>query len=88
MLAERLGGQALAVGSPGCISPRRCRTPVGGSTYWSLERSEEIDLPRRNPIADTNEARAMTPEELATLLDLVPVPWQTFFHLLAATGCG
>jgi integrase len=50
--------------------------------------ARDVDLPHR-PTAEDSEAeeiRAMSREELATLLALIPGDWQTFFRFLAATG--
>ncbi len=50
--------------------------------------SREVDLPHRPTAEDSEgeEVRAMSREELATLLDLIPGDWQVFFRFLAATG--
>lgn len=50
--------------------------------------TRDADLPHR-PTADDvehEEVRAMTPEQLSTLLALIPKHHRTFFRLLAATG--
>jgi integrase len=50
--------------------------------------SRDVDLPHRPTAEDSEdeEVRAMNRDELATLLDMIPGDWQTFFRLLAATG--
>ena len=49
--------------------------------------SRDVDLPHR-PTAEEeeDEVRAMSREELQTLLELLPDRWRTFFWFLAATG--
>jgi integrase len=50
--------------------------------------ARDVDLPHR-PTAEDSEGedvRAMSRDELATLLALIPGDWQTFFRFLAGTG--
>lgn len=49
--------------------------------------ARDVDLPHRPTAEDAeDEVRAMTHEQLSTVLALMPGHWQTFFWLLAATG--
>jgi integrase len=50
--------------------------------------ARDIDLPHRPAVDGEDEevVRAMTREELSTLLELLPSEWRTFHWLLAATG--
>lgn len=49
--------------------------------------ARDIDLPRRPSIEDDDgPVKAMTTQELHTLLALIRPEWQTFFRLLACTG--
>jgi len=50
--------------------------------------TRDVDLPHRPTVEDSEveEAKAMSRDELATLLDLIPGDWQVFFRLLAASG--
>lgn len=49
--------------------------------------ARDVDLPHRPKVEDEEaEPKALTAEELATLLAIVPDRWRTFFRLLAATG--
>jgi integrase len=48
--------------------------------------ARDIDLPHRTTEQDGQEARAMNPDELAMLLDLIPKRWRLFFTFLASTG--
>jgi integrase len=50
--------------------------------------ARDVDLPHRPTAEDSEceEVRAMSREELTTLLELIPADWRTFFRLLAATG--
>jgi integrase len=50
--------------------------------------TRDVDLPHR-PTAEGSEgeqAKALSRDELATLLSLIPSGWQTFFELLATSG--
>jgi len=50
--------------------------------------ARDVDLPHRPTAEDSEneEVRALSRDELATLLELLPDRWRTFFWLLAATG--
>jgi integrase len=49
--------------------------------------ARDVDLPHRPTVEDTeDEVRAMSREELATLLALAPERWRVLFWFLAATG--
>jgi integrase len=49
--------------------------------------ARDVDLPHRPTAAESDEeVRALGRGELATLLQLLPARWRTFFWLLAATG--
>jgi len=49
--------------------------------------ARDVDLPHRPTAEDSEEEiRAMSREELSTLLALMPGRWRTFFWFLAATG--
>jgi integrase len=50
--------------------------------------ARDVDLPHRPTAAESeqDDVRALSRGELATLLDLVPSQWRTFFWLLAGTG--
>jgi integrase len=49
--------------------------------------ARDVDLPHRPTAEDAEEeVRAMTREQLSTVLALMPGHWRTFFWLLAATG--
>jgi integrase len=67
---------------------RTCLTTAVREGLIRSNPARDVDLPHRPTVEDMedDEAKAMSRDELAEMLALVPAQWHLFFWFLAATG--
>jgi integrase len=67
---------------------RACLTTAVREGLIRSNPARDVDLPHRPTVEDMEdgEAKAMSRDELAAMLALVPAQWHLFFWFLAATG--